>query len=201
MLLNATHTYCYQVTVSVSQSTSAIFVLSQLDTRYFQGVENSYKFSLNFIVFKAGEKEAIASSYHDALWRRSVNVEIDLEAGDYVVQVSNEIMYLRLSVNARKQVKVDREPPSTVPYTPAPTPVPNPNDPTLPAPYPVTSVPLPYVTMVDSRKKTQKKTELLVSASVAASKSDYISKFTALIIFSRLPTQVCWSDLAQRIKS
>jgi hypothetical protein len=62
-------------------------MLSQIDTRYFSGVESAYKFSLRFVIFKTGEKEPVATSYHDALWRRSVNVEVDLEAGDYVVQV------------------------------------------------------------------------------------------------------------------
>jgi hypothetical protein len=72
-------------------------MLSQLDTRFFLGVDNPYKFSLRFVIFKAGEKEPLASSYHDSMWRRSVNVEVDLEAGDYVVHVrhsSCELLFL-----------------------------------------------------------------------------------------------------------
>lgn len=65
-------------------------MLSQLDTRFFIGVDNIYKFSLSFVLFKAGEKEPIAASYHDATWRRSVNVELEMDEGDYVVHVRLE---------------------------------------------------------------------------------------------------------------
>jgi hypothetical protein len=71
----------------VSGPTSAVVVLSQIDTRYFLGVDNLYRFSLHFAIFKSGEKEPVATSYHDALWRRSVNVEVDLEEGEYVIHV------------------------------------------------------------------------------------------------------------------
>jgi hypothetical protein len=67
-------------------------MLSQLDTRYFYGVESPFLFSLTFVIFKVGEKEPIANSYHDAMWRRSVNVEVYLEEGDYVVQVSKQFV-------------------------------------------------------------------------------------------------------------
>jgi hypothetical protein len=62
-------------------------MLSQLDTRYFTGLESCYRASLDFSIFPLGSSTAIASSRHNALWDRNVNAEVELEAGEYVVQV------------------------------------------------------------------------------------------------------------------
>jgi hypothetical protein len=43
--------------------------------------------TFDFVVYKKGEKEALAFSSPAPLHARSVNTEIDLEPGDYIVHV------------------------------------------------------------------------------------------------------------------
>lgn len=69
-------------------ASSAIIVLSQLDDRYFKELSGSNKFTMDFKLFKRGEKRVLVNSTHSTFFRRSVNAEVDnLEAGDYVVHV------------------------------------------------------------------------------------------------------------------
>ena len=44
-------------------------------------------FGLEFAIFRKGAKEALAASRPHSSWYRGVNVELDLDAGEYVVQV------------------------------------------------------------------------------------------------------------------
>ncbi|KZV99799.1 cysteine proteinase [Exidia glandulosa HHB12029] len=74
-------------TFSVSKPTSAVIVLAQLDSRYFSEISGYSYWSLEFVLFKKDESEPLAESGHTSLWGRSVNLEIDLDEGDYVVQV------------------------------------------------------------------------------------------------------------------
>lgn len=74
-------------TFSLSKDTDAVIVLAQLDTRYFRGLSSQYLFSLHYQVFKKDEEDPVAISPHNSSWDRSVNLEVFLEAGDYVVQV------------------------------------------------------------------------------------------------------------------
>lgn len=76
------------VTISLPKATAAIIVLSQLDTRYFAPISGRSYWTFDFMVFKKGEKDAVAESSHSRIYARSVNLEIDLDAGDYVVHVS-----------------------------------------------------------------------------------------------------------------
>lgn len=64
-------------------------MLSQLDTRYFKDLAGKAKWSLDFVVFKLGEKscDAIAEVPHSEFGSRSVNLEVELEAGEYLVYV------------------------------------------------------------------------------------------------------------------
>jgi len=81
---------------------------------------------------------------------------MEIEAGDYVVQV-----------------RIDRDPPTPASLYPLPLPAP-PNDPSPNMPIPAVPFPKP-TSAADSRKKVQKRTEFLISASVAANfrPSDY----------------------------
>jgi hypothetical protein len=63
-------------------------VLQQVDKRYFDEVSGSVSYDFEFVVFKKGSKEEYASSTRITRWCRSRNVEVHLEAGDYVVHVS-----------------------------------------------------------------------------------------------------------------
>jgi hypothetical protein len=70
-----------------------MIVLSQLDTRYFRDISGRSRWSLDFVVYKQGETEAIAESLHARYFSRSVNLEIPLEAGEYVVHVGCVLRY------------------------------------------------------------------------------------------------------------
>lgn len=64
-----------------------VLVLSQLDDRYFRGLEGQYMFSLAFRVHKAGHDDYLVRTQGSYRMKRSVNVELELEAGEYVVLV------------------------------------------------------------------------------------------------------------------
>jgi hypothetical protein len=76
--------------VNFTEDAQAVIALAQIDTRYFKGIESRYSFSLSFAVYKAGERVPVATSPHNSFFEtcsRSVNVEVELPAGEYVVQV------------------------------------------------------------------------------------------------------------------
>ena len=58
---------------------------SQLDDRYFKGLEGQYRFSLHFRLDKDGEDGYIVRSHGNYLMRRSVSADLELEAGSYSV--------------------------------------------------------------------------------------------------------------------
>lgn len=64
-----------------------VIVLSQLDDRYFRGLEGKYEFSLAFRVHKAGHDDYLVRTQGSYCMRRSVNVELTLDAGEYLVLV------------------------------------------------------------------------------------------------------------------
>lgn len=87
-----------------------IIVLAQLDDRYYRSISGLSDWSLDFKLFKKGETTLLASSSHSTFYRRSVNAELELEEGEYVVHVSpnlrtfSEQSYLQ----PPGQVRVDR---------------------------------------------------------------------------------------------
>lgn len=88
--LNVSWTLDYHDTkfaFSLANSGPVVIVFSQLDERYFRGLEGQYRFELGFRVHKAGEEEYVVRSQNYYRMNRSVNVELDLEAGEYVVVV------------------------------------------------------------------------------------------------------------------
>lgn len=66
-----------------------MIVLSQLDTRYYDDISGRCHWTFDFIIFKKGEKDPISESLASRMYARSVNVEVNLEAGDYVVHVGH----------------------------------------------------------------------------------------------------------------
>lgn len=78
-------------TFEVEKPTKAIIVLSQLDERYFRDLIGTTEWTLDFVVVKEGEEEPIAESSHSQFWQRSVNADIELEAGKYYVYVCPEV--------------------------------------------------------------------------------------------------------------
>ncbi|KIK02387.1 hypothetical protein K443DRAFT_677628 [Laccaria amethystina LaAM-08-1] len=73
--------------LSLPEPSATVIVLSQLNTRSFQGLKPSINWSLDFALVKLGEDKPIAHSSHAWFYANSVNLEINLEKGDYVVYV------------------------------------------------------------------------------------------------------------------
>ncbi|KAF9009892.1 hypothetical protein BDQ17DRAFT_1299500 [Cyathus striatus] len=78
-------------TFSLSGPSLSVIVLSQLDRRYFEVISGRSLWSLDFVLVKEGEKEPLAESNHAWFYTRSVNLEIELEAGNYIVYVSLDV--------------------------------------------------------------------------------------------------------------
>ncbi|KAM3460772.1 hypothetical protein NHJ6243_005568 [Beauveria neobassiana] len=74
-------------TFTTTQSGPVVIVLSQLNDRYFRGLEGQYTFQLSFRVHKAGYEGYLVRSEPDLRFLRSVNVELELDAGAYEVYV------------------------------------------------------------------------------------------------------------------
>ncbi|RGP61506.1 hypothetical protein FLONG3_10512 [Fusarium longipes] len=72
---------------TLSNSGPVVIALSQLDDRFFRGLEGQYRFELGFRLHKAGHSDYVVRSQTPFRMTRSVNVELDLEAGDYEVRV------------------------------------------------------------------------------------------------------------------
>lgn len=72
---------------SLTKSGPVVIVFSQLDERYFKGLEGQYRFELSFRVHKAGAEDYVVRSQNYYRMNRSVNVELELNAGEYVVVV------------------------------------------------------------------------------------------------------------------
>ncbi|KAK2681746.1 hypothetical protein RAB80_003539 [Fusarium oxysporum f. sp. vasinfectum] len=72
---------------TLSKPGSVVLVLAQLDDRYFRGLEGQYMFELGFRLHKAGHSDYVVRSQTPYRMTRSVNVELELEAGDYEVRV------------------------------------------------------------------------------------------------------------------
>lgn len=78
--------------IDVPEDTEAVIVLSQLDDRYFKGLQGKYNFTLQFRVQndEDDEDEYIARSKLNYELQRSVNVEVFLTKGTYTVLVKVE---------------------------------------------------------------------------------------------------------------
>ncbi|GLB43244.1 putative peptidase C2 family protein [Lyophyllum shimeji] len=74
-------------TISLPTASEAVIVLSKLDERYFQPISGRCRWSFDFVIFRKGETQPIVTSSPSLSYSRSVNAEIFLEAGDYVVHV------------------------------------------------------------------------------------------------------------------
>ncbi|TGO87468.1 hypothetical protein BPOR_0224g00110 [Botrytis porri] len=70
---------------TLDNAAPVMIVLSQLDGRYFCGLEGQYHFELSFRIHKAGEEDYIVRSHGNYWMRRSVTAELELPAGEYDV--------------------------------------------------------------------------------------------------------------------
>ncbi|KAL5117351.1 hypothetical protein ACEQ8H_004796 [Pleosporales sp. CAS-2024a] len=71
--------------ISLAKPGPVVIVLSQLDDRYYLGLEGEYEFHLQFRLHKDDEEEYIVRSNGTYYMKRSVSTELDLEAGEYTV--------------------------------------------------------------------------------------------------------------------
>ncbi|KAL2020944.1 hypothetical protein VTK56DRAFT_7831 [Thermocarpiscus australiensis] len=74
-------------TFTLAKSGPVVIVLSQLDDRYFRGLEDQYRFGLGFRVHRAGEEDYLVRTQTTYRMRRSCSVELELEAGEYTVLI------------------------------------------------------------------------------------------------------------------
>ncbi|WQF89089.1 Putative peptidase C2, calpain, catalytic domain, papain-like cysteine peptidase superfamily [Colletotrichum destructivum] len=72
---------------TISKPGPVVLVLAQLDERYFRGLQGQYRFDLQLRLHKAGQEDYVVRSQASYRMNRSVNVELDLEAGSYEVLV------------------------------------------------------------------------------------------------------------------
>lgn len=70
---------------SLAKPGPVVLVLSQLDSRYYRGLEGQYEFELNFRLHRRGQEDYVVRSIAPYRQTRSVNVELELEAGEYTV--------------------------------------------------------------------------------------------------------------------
>lgn len=80
-------------TIDVPEDTETVIVLSQLDSRYFQGLEGKYDYRLQFRISKSdNEDDYIARSKPNYELDRSTNVELYLKQGTYTVLIKVEAL-------------------------------------------------------------------------------------------------------------
>ncbi|KIO31143.1 hypothetical protein M407DRAFT_68340 [Tulasnella calospora MUT 4182] len=86
----------HQVTVDIVSETDAsakepketVIVLAQRDKRYFKELAGPYLWSMDFVLYRRGDKLPITRSVHSTLWDRSVKLEVKLAPGRYIIHVS-----------------------------------------------------------------------------------------------------------------
>ncbi|KAI0471213.1 hypothetical protein F4859DRAFT_505106 [Xylaria cf. heliscus] len=77
------HDTCFEF--SLAKTGPVVLVLSQLDTRYYRGLEGQYRYELNFRLHEKGKEDYVVRSISPYRQTRSVNVELELKAGEYIV--------------------------------------------------------------------------------------------------------------------
>ncbi|KAJ7088897.1 hypothetical protein B0H15DRAFT_841074 [Mycena belliarum] len=102
--------------ISIPAPTKAVIVLSKLDERYFIDISGNSCWTFDFALFKKGQKAIIAQSSLSRFYLRSVNVEVQLDAGEYIVhvrldrEVNNEVqVYHPGNCDTRKLARVQTE--------------------------------------------------------------------------------------------
>jgi hypothetical protein len=78
----------FLVTFSLPAPSPVVIVFNKYNTRYFKDIQGPCIWNLDFILAREGETEPLAESSYSSFYTRGVNVELDLEPGNYVVLVS-----------------------------------------------------------------------------------------------------------------
>ncbi len=84
----------FLVTFSLANPSPTVIALSKYDIRYFRDIQGPCIWNIDFIIAKEGEKEALAESSYSFFYTRSVSIELNLEAGNYVILVGEVFLQL-----------------------------------------------------------------------------------------------------------
>lgn len=84
--------------VTLTKRSPVVIVLSQLDDRYYRGLEGQYRFELHFRLDKDGEQDYIVRSHGNYSMSRSVSTDLELDPGTYSVL---------MRINARRYQEFD----------------------------------------------------------------------------------------------
>lgn len=71
--------------VTVTEPGPVVIVLSQLDSRYFKGLEGQYTFNLHFRLEKDDDESCVVRSHSNYSMSRSVSADVRLDPGTYSV--------------------------------------------------------------------------------------------------------------------
>jgi len=79
------------VKFSLPSASPTVISFSKYNLRYFRDIQGPSLWNMDFILAKDGELEPLAESSYSFFNTRSVSVELDLEAGNYLVLVGEII--------------------------------------------------------------------------------------------------------------
>ncbi|KAF8589545.1 cysteine proteinase [Ramaria rubella] len=82
-------------TFTILKASPATIVLSQADSRFWNELSGYSLWSFDFILFKKGSERVLGRSEFSVQWPRSVTLNKQLEAGDYVLHVRLDRNYHR----------------------------------------------------------------------------------------------------------
>lgn len=85
LLSSDTYERTFKFTLTKAATTAV--VLSQLDERYYRGLKGQYEFGLSFRLHKLNEDDYLYRCHYRHFDDRSINLEVDLEAGVYEVRL------------------------------------------------------------------------------------------------------------------
>ena len=71
--------------ITLTKKSPVVIVLSQLDGRYFKGMEGEYRYQLHFRLDREDENDYIVRSHGNYNMNRSVSTDLELEPGTYSV--------------------------------------------------------------------------------------------------------------------
>ena len=75
------------VKFSLPIASPAVISFSKYNLRYFRDIQGPSVWNLDFVLAKDGDSEPLAESSYSFFYARSVNVELQLDAGNYIVLV------------------------------------------------------------------------------------------------------------------
>ncbi|KAF6743625.1 hypothetical protein DFP72DRAFT_1177801 [Ephemerocybe angulata] len=71
----------------IPEKTKTFIYLSQLNERFFETIPSHSRFSIGFVIVKAGDTMPLDESVHSKPFHRSVDAELELDAGTYFIYV------------------------------------------------------------------------------------------------------------------